>query len=153
MSPFEIALAIHNRTDADEDLQAFVLRTMAKEKMADLGPALELCIAWEHAYEELENLLDMLGAVSAKTPDAKIATLIAAKRRLGYDPKLEAALARRWQCPHCKQFSSVDKIELPIGAPDRLPRCVLCGEEGIAPVETSARLDVLDGGKSGLRPL
>ncbi len=153
MSPFEIALAIRNRADHDEDLQAFVLRTMANEKMSDLGPALALCIGWERAYEELEDFLDALRNIGIKTPNARIETLIAAKRKIGYDPKFEAILARRWRCPHCKQFSTVDKIELPIGDPDRLPCCVTCGEEGIAPVDSNAHLEVRDGGKSGLRPL
>jgi hypothetical protein len=152
MTPFEIAVAIRNRGESEE-LRAFVLRTMANEKMCDLRLALELCIGWERAYEEVENLLDALRVVSAKAPDATIDVLIAAKRRLGYDPQLEAILARRWRCPHCKQFASIDKIELPIGDPDRLPRCVICGEEGIAPVERQAHLDVRDGGKSGLRPI
>jgi hypothetical protein len=88
MTPFEIAVAIRNRGESEE-LRAFVLRTMANEKMRDLRLALELCIGWERS----------------------------------------------------------------IGDPDRLPRCVICGEEGIAPVERQAHLDVRDGGKSGLRPI
>jgi hypothetical protein len=153
MTSFEIALAVRNRADPDEDLQAFVLRTMAKERIADLGAALELCIAWERACEDLENLLDALRVVGVETSDVKIAALIAAKRKIGYDAKFEAILARRWRCPHCKQFATIDKVELPIGEPDRLPCCAVCGEEGIAPVDTDAKFGVRDGGKSGLRPV
>jgi hypothetical protein len=152
MTPFEIALAIRNRADQDESVESFVRRMLSGERVSDFSVALKLLIRWERAYEEIEALLDVLKDVSAKTPAATIGTLIAAKRRLGYDHKLEALLAHRWRCPHCKQFAGIDKIELPIGNPDHLPRCVICGEEGIAPVETEAHLDTLDGGKSGLRP-
>lgn len=153
MTPFEIALAIRSRADDDEGVKQFALRTMASEKVADVAAALHLLIGWAHAFEEIEALCDALARVGAKMPKATIDVLIAAKRKLGYDAKLEAILARRWRCPHCKKFANIDKVELPIGDPDRLPRCVICGEEGIAPVETEACLNVRDGGKSGLRPL
>lgn len=152
MTPFEIALAIRNRPDPNEELEAFVLRTMADEKSSDLGSALELCIAWERALDYFEALVDALRPISAKMPqDVKIGALIEAKRKLGYDAKLESLLAHRWCCPHCKQFSTVDKVELQIGGGD-LFRCVICKEEGIAPIDTEAHLDVRDGGKTGLRP-
>lgn len=152
MTPFEIALTIRNRPDDSESVRDFALRTMAQEWVSDLHAAIELLIGWERAYEDFEKMLDILQPVGRKTPDATIAALIKHKRGLGYDPALETLLARRWRCPHCKQFAAIDKIELPIGDATRLPRCVICGEEGIAPVDTEARLDVRDGGKSGLRP-
>lgn len=152
MTPFEIAFAIHSRPDSDEDLEAFVLRTMADEKISDLGLALELRIAWERGLDYFKALVDALRSVSAKAPDnTQIGALIEAKRKLGYDAKLEAILAHRWRCPHCKQFSTIDRVEVQIGGD--LFRCVICKEEGIAPVETEARLDVRDGGKTGLRPI
>ncbi len=152
MTPFEIALAIRNRPDTDEDLQAFVLRTMANEKITDLRSALEISVAWEHALDYFEALVDALRPVSAKMPqDAKVGALIEAKRNLGYDAKLESLLAHRWRCPHCKQFSTIDKVEVQIGGD--LFRCVICKEEGIAPVDTQSHFNVRDGGKSGLRPL
>lgn len=151
MTPLEIALAIRNRADPDEELQAFVLRTMANEKITDLSSALELSIAWEHASDDFKRMVDILRPVGRKTPDAKIGALIAAKRKLGYDAELEAILARRWRCPHCKQFSTVDKVEIQINGGE-LFRCKVCHEEGIAPVATDARLEARDGGKSGLRP-
>jgi hypothetical protein len=152
MTPFEIALTIRNRPDHDETVRDFALRTMAEVQMRDFGAAIELLIRWERGHDDFKKLIDILRPVGRKTPGAKIAALIAAKRKIGYDAELEAILARRWRCPHCKQFSTIDKIEIPIGDPDRLPHCVTCGEEGIAPVDTEARLDVRDGGKSGLQP-
>jgi hypothetical protein len=142
MTPFEIALTIRNRPDDAESVQDFVLRTMARERMSDFHAALGLLIGWERAYEYFERLLDILKRVERKAPDATIEALIKYKRRLGYDPAFEALLARRWRCPHCKQFSTIDSIQLPIGDATRLPRCVTCGEEGVAPIDNEARLDV-----------
>lgn len=152
MTPFEIALAIRNKPDDDEPDTDFVLRTMSGERASDFVAAADLLDGWERAYEDFEKLLDILQPVGRKTPHATFADLIKHKRKLGYDPALETLLARRWRCPHCKQFTTINKIELPIGDTTRLPRCVTCGEEGVAPVDTEARLDVRDGGKSGLRP-
>lgn len=153
MSPFEIALAVRKRPDNNEPLQAFLLRTMPGEQVRDVHAAMELMIGWEQAYDDFEALLNLLKPLERKTLDAKIEVLIARKRALGYDPALEALLARKWRCPHCKQFAALDTVEVPVGDPDRLWRCTTCGEEGIAPVGTEAKLDVRDGGKSGLRPI
>lgn len=152
-TPFEIALAVRNDHDPDqEEFQAFVLRRFAKEKAASLGGALALLIGWERAYEEFEGLLDCLKKVRHQTESDTIDNLIKRHRQLGYDAKFEAILARRWRCPHCKQFATISEIEIPIGDQSRLPRCVTCGEEGIAPIDGKPSLKTRDGGKSGLRP-
>ncbi len=152
MTPFQIAIAIRNKPDDGEPVTDFVLRTMGGERASDFVAAYDLLEGWDRAYEDFEKLVDILQPVGRKTPHAMLGDLIKLKRGLGYDAALEALLARRWRCPHCKQYSSIDKIEMPIGDPTRLPRCATCGEEGIAPVNPEARLDVRDGGKSGLRP-
>ena len=152
MTPFEIALNIRNRSDDNEPLRDFVLRTMADERRCDFNAALELLTGWESALADIQKMLDIMESVLCETPDATISALIRHKRGLGYDPALEALLARRWRCPHCKQFSTINEVKLLIGDDARLPVCVNCGEEGIAPVDTKPRLDVRHGGKSGLRP-
>lgn len=154
MTPFEIALSIRNRPDPDkETVEVFALREHAKERMADFGAALELCIGWERAYEDFAALLDCLKPLERRGQTLTIAALIERSRQLGYNAKLEALLARRWRCPHCKQFTSIDRIEVPIGEPERLLRCTTCNEEGVYPAEVKARLEARDGGKGGLRPL
>lgn len=153
-TPFEIALAVRNDHDADqEELQVFMLRRFAKEKMTSVGDALDLLIAWERAYEEFEGLLDCLKKVKRQPDSDTIDTLIKRRRQLGYDAKFEAILARQWRCPHCKQFATISEIEIPIGDQSRLPRCITCGEEGIAPIDGKPSLKTRDGGKSGLRPV
>ena len=151
MTPFEIAITLRNRPDGGESDEAFVKRALGGERLCDFGAAVELMGAWEQAGDDFVALLDCLKPVERRNRAATIADLIERKRQLGYDAKLEALLARRWRCPHCKQFSSVDKVTISQG--DRgLFRCTTCGEEGVHPVEAKAVLRVEDGGKSGLRP-
>ena len=151
MTPFEIALAIRSRPDDSEPVRDFVFRTMAQERMSDFRTALELLVGWERGDDDVRTIFNILGQVGGA--DETIGALIEHKRGLAYDPALETVLARRWRCPHCKQLSTIDKIKLPVGDAACLPGCPACGEEGIAPVDTEARLDVRDGGKSGLRPI
>jgi hypothetical protein len=153
MTPFEIALSIRNRPDQDEAVEAYAARVHASERTADFDVAIELLIGWEQAFDDFSALLDCITSVARKDDTLQISKLIERKRKLGYDAKLEALLARRWRCPHCKQFACLSKVEVPIGAPGSLLRCVTCGEHGMYPVEAKARLDVHDGGKGGLRPI
>lgn len=151
MTPFQIALAVRNRADQDEGVAEFALRTMSGEKVADLGAALDLMIGWERAIEDFAALCGAL-TTACVLPGATISGLIAVKRAAGYDPGLEAILSRRWRCPHCKQFATIEEVEMPIGDPSRLPRCPTCREDGIAPIDGRPRLTARRGGKSGLRP-
>jgi hypothetical protein len=153
MTPFEIALQIRNRPDDNETVEAYVLRTLAGEAMADFAAALEMLIGWEQADQDLVALLDCLKEGGRKDGTLPISQLIKQKRKLVYDPKLEALLARRWRCPHCKQFTSISSIRITFGAPARLLGCLTCGEPGVYPVEPKARLKAHDGGKKGIRPL
>lgn len=150
MTPFEIALSIRNRPD-DEEIESFVRRQHANERMVDFAASLELLIGWERAIDEFKSLMVCLAVVNTANAESTIAAAIARKRALGYDPKLEAVLARRWRCPHCKQFSNITTIEISV-AVGELFRCC-CGELGIYPIEAAAKLKVQDGGKTGLRPL
>lgn len=147
MTPFEIALAIRNKPESESE-NDFVLRTMSGERVRDLITAGDLLKGWDRADEYFEKILAILQPVGRKTPNATIAELIEHTRGLGYDPALETLLARRWRCPHCKQFATIEKIELDLGDPTSLQRCGVCGEEGIIPVDPKARLDVRDGGTS-----
>jgi predicted Zn-ribbon and HTH transcriptional regulator len=126
---------------------------MGSEKMRDFVAALELLIGWERAEDDFAELVELLApAAAGASTDTTIEVLLAAQRKLGYNARLEALLARRWRCPQCKQFATIEKIGAPIGNPGGLPRCAVCQEEGIAPVETTPDLEAHDGGKSGLRP-
>lgn len=151
MKPIEIALTIRNRPDPDEAVEAFVQRTLANETMADFVVALELLIGWEQADEDFVSLLDCLEGRKNRT--LPISDLIKQKRHLVYDPKLETLLARRWRCPHCKQFANISSIKIAIGELGSLFGCVTCGEAGMYPVESRARLKAHDGGRKGIRPI
>lgn len=154
MTPFEIALTIRNEHDqAKETLEAFVRRTMSQERVSDLGSALQIMLGWDRAIEEISELLDLLRPVERKGAGHTIRALIERKRQLGYDAKFETLCARLWLCPHCQRTTTIEGIELPIGDPDRMPRCTACGGEGIAPTDGKPNLKVRDGGKTGLRPL
>lgn len=152
MKPFEIALQIRNRPEDDETVEAYVVRTLAGEAMADFGAALEMLIGWEQADQDLMTLLDCLKDGGRKDGTLPISELIKQKRMLVYDPKLESVLARRWRCPHCKQFANINSIRITLGEPDSLLGCLTCGEPGMYPVEPKARLKTHDGGKKGIRP-
>lgn len=153
MTPFEIAIAIRTRQDDSEPLEDFVLRTMAQQRVVDFKPALDMLVGWERADEDFARLIEILEPVGRKERDATFDALIKRKREMGYDPLLEALLARRWRCPHCKRLATIETIEIPIHAPGSLARCMICEAQGIAPVDAEPCLDVRDGGKSGLRPV
>lgn len=153
MTPFEIALQIRRRPDDDETVEAYVVRTLADETMADFGAALEMLIGWEQADQDLVALLDCLKGGGRKDGTLPISELIKQKRKLVYDPSLEALLARRWRCPHCKQFANLNSVRIIIGEPDHLLGCLTCGELGVYPIEAKARLKTLDGGRGGLKLL
>jgi hypothetical protein len=110
-----------------------------------------MLISWERADDDLKKLMDVLEPAE-RGKCASIGTLIKRKRALGYDSALEALLARRWHCPHCKQSTTVEEVGIPVGGDARMAKCLMCGEEGIAPVQAAARLEVREGGKTGLRP-
>lgn len=152
MRPFEIALQIRNRPDDNETVEAYVVRTLADETMADFGTALEMLIGWEQADEDFLALLDCLKTGGRKDGTSPISELIKQRRALVYDPKLESLLARRWRCPHCKQFASINSIKISISEPGGLPYCITCGERGVYPVEPRARLKAHDGGRNGIKP-
>lgn len=153
MKPFEIALQIRRRPDDDETVEAYVVRTLADETMADFGAALEMLIGWEQANQDLVALLDCLKDGGRKDGTLPISELIKRKLALVYDPKLETLLARRRRCPHCKQFASINSIRITLSEPDSLLGCLTCGEQGVYPVEPKARLKAHDGGRKGLRPI
>lgn len=153
MKPFEIALQIRRRPDDDESVEAYALRTLADETVADFGAALEILIGWAQADQDLEAMLDCLKEGGRKNGTLPISELIEQKRKLVYDPKLEALLARRWRCPHCKQFADINSISIVLNEPDHLLGCRTCGEPGVYPLEPKARLKVHDGGAGGLKLL
>lgn len=146
MTPFEMAYIIHNRDNPDQALDDFVLKTFGTENVVALSAALALCIGWERAFVEIKKLISALSK-TGWAPGATFRMAIAASRSAGYDPELEATLARRWRCPHCKQFSTIENIRIHVSDPKRLPSCTTCGEEGVAPVETTPTLRAHRGGR------
>jgi hypothetical protein len=78
--------------------------------------------------------------------DETIEEIIARKRAAGYDAKFEALLARKWRCPHCQHETTILKVVLPLGEPDRDPLCPACEQEGIEPVDPRPEMTVIAGG-------
>lgn len=75
-----------------------------------------------------------------------VAELIAQLRAAGYNPELEALLARKWRCPHCRHECTILELIVPLGT-TRDPLCPACEEEGIDLVE-APQLAVIQGGKA-----
>lgn len=77
-----------------------------------------------------------------------LAELIEKKRAAdGYDPEFEATLARIWLCPHCQHRTTILKVLIPVGNPDRDMACPRCGCEGIEPIDNAPEISVIAGGK------
>lgn len=138
MTPFEIAMSIRESTGT----LAEAILGHASERGADLSAAITLLAGWQRADEEFDAMIKCLEPCDDSLP---LDVLVARSRAAGYNATLEAILARRWQCPHCLQYCTIEGTK--ISAEETLLLCTTCGELGVYPVDTAPHLETLDAGK------